>query len=140
MPDQNREDSFFPGEKHLLDALGLTVRPSHTKGADYCGLDIASAAHVVEFGLILDGAAEHVSPFLPLKQVGDNANSPHHCEFPILQEGDVANNPILGLILFEVGPLSRREEAVNVGDVQVFAKQARYLCPGPQRIVGDDDR
>lgn len=138
MPYQYGQNSFLPQEQHLLLILGLTGRSPHANGADDCGLKLASAAHVVKLGLVLDGAAEHVSSFLPLEKVGHHANGSHHCEISVLQEGDVADDPILGLVSAVVAPLVGREEAINVGDVQVFAEQTWYLCPGPQRVVGDD--
>lgn len=121
MPYQYRQNSFFPQEQHLLRVLDLAGRPSHADGAQNRGLNIASAAHVVKLGLVLDGASKQVGPFLPLEEVGDHAYCSHHSEIAVLQEGDVADDPVLGLVLAVVAPLVGREEAVNVGDVEIFA-------------------
>lgn len=77
---------------------------------------------------------QQIPPSRLLDDVMYDPRGPRHYELPILEIGQIADDPLLGLCLLEATPLVRREESVLVVDVQDLTEQSCDLGLGTDGV------
>jgi hypothetical protein len=134
---QQRLDLLLPVVGHALLVLQLAVRPAHAGHSDHGRPQVAPTADAVQPTLVFGGLPEEVRSSGLLEEVGDDADGASDHEVAVLQEGQVAHHPLLGLTVAEERPLVRGEETVAVGQLQVLAEQAADLPLGAEGVIAD---
>ena len=77
---------------------------------------------------------QQISSSRLLDDVMQDARRPRHHELPILEVGQIADYPILGLGLLVTTPLVRCEESVLIVDVQDLTEKPCDLGFGADRV------
>jgi hypothetical protein len=137
---QDGLDLAHPVETQAFLLLRREGGAGRADEAEHCPAEVVLALYAVDAHPICEGPPEEVGPARPIDDIADHSSGASDHEVLVPQERQITDNPVVGLYLFVLVPLIGREEAINIGYVQVLAEQATNLCLAPQWVVPDGQR